>query len=446
MAQVLVSQRPNWLFKNFAFALFFFFFLTLSADLIHLEIGLFLLKLTHVAGFLILLVLFLCQKGMILNKSLFHCFLWILAAMLASSLVSPCSSRSAGYALIWIFTFFVFFAVPINLMRSFDENKILKIYLGSYLLIGSYAAMQFFGSILGFELPFSVQKLVFVRGSALAHEPSFYALYAIPLVTFLNAKYLFSNAVASKTAGRGKDSGFYTTLLANLFLLVSTSTTAFFSYVVFFFCMLLFRRLPGIKPYFQGVRKKLLKAAFLFMGFFSIFWCFFSELFEKTFLKFFYFGLDLHSFYHRINGITSAFQVFCEHPLLGVGLGGVGPYLFKQEYFPEYNGPVSEIDRQHLEKFDPTNVFTEVLGSLGVAGLIAFSALFFVIWKKFLKVLSDPRLFPAQRINVMSLLISTIVMLVCMQVNQGLFRAYIWVHLGLSVGYVMKISSKLQQR
>ena len=39
-------------------------------------------------------------------------------------------------------------------------------------------------------------------------------------------------------------------------------------------------------------------------------------------------------------------------------------------------------------------------------------------------------------------LISVIVSLVCLQINQALFRSYIWVHLGISLGYVLKFKAK----
>ena len=101
-----------------------------------------------------------------------------------------------------------------------------KYYILSFFFIGAYAFMQFFFSLFGVDLPFTTQKLIFARGSAFALEPSFYALYAIPFVAYLNAKAFFSPTMKK-----------WPVFIANLFLLISTTTTAFVSYFVLFFVL-----------------------------------------------------------------------------------------------------------------------------------------------------------------------------------------------------------------
>ena len=71
---------------------------------------------------------------------------------------------------------------------------------------------------------------------------------------------------------------------------------------------------------------------------------------------------------------------------------------------------------------------------------------FVVLWRYFRKILDCPKLLQEERITILALLISIIVMVICLQINQGLFRCYVWTHIGISVGYVMKIKSKIEGR
>jgi len=425
---------------NLAFVFVFFYFLTLSVDLINIDIGIFKLKLSHLIGFFTVAFLACFQKGVFLEKRYMICFAAIFISMLLSSFFSICFYRSFTYSIIFLFTTLSYFFVALNLMLRCDENKILKLYILSYLAIGSYAALQFFGSMAGLILPFSVQQVVFVRGSAFAHEPSFYTLYAIPFVAFLNAQWLLSKVstdVRKKTAA---------VLFANLFLLVSTSTTAVLSYLVFFAVVMLYRMHPYNRLFFIGLRRKLLKFASGVMLCFTAGACVCFELFKKTFLKFLYFGITHESFRDRFKGIASAVKVFCAYPFFGAGLGGVGPEVHREKFYSEFAKQLSDIDRLQLAKYEPTNVLTELLGSLGLVGLIAFSLFFFFIYRDFQKILKDRRISSMERIQLLSLFISLIVILICLQVNQGLFRAYIWVHLGISIGYALKIRSRLEKR
>lgn len=359
--------------------------------------------------------------------------------MLISSFKSLAFGRSLIYSMIYFFSFCVYFLVPFNLVYFGSENKILKYYILSFFIIGSYAFLQFFFSIFGITLPFSTQKLIFTRGSAFALEPSFYALYAIPFVFFLNAK-LFLSLPMKK----------WPVIVANLFLLVSTTTTAFISYFVFFFVLFFFPRYRSLKTCFFESRRKMLKITALCASLFLLSATVFSELYKKTFLKFFYVGIVHESFFTRFSGIFSALKAFSENLLFGVGIGGIGPYITEQ--FGLNIPTIGLFDQRalenrgvaHLFSYEPTNVFSEILGSLGIYGLLGFCIFAIVVWGHFRALLRDERVPQEEKANVLALLISVIVSLVCLQINQGLFRSYIWVHLGISLGYVLKLKAKNQ--
>jgi hypothetical protein len=445
--------------KNIFLLVFFLYLLATSADLISIEIYEFQLKLPHVIGFLIFTI-FLCCKKIVIEKKLFFCFFLILSSMIISSLKSVVIFRSLTYSLICFFSFCVYFLIPFNFMWFSEENKILKYYVISFFIIGSYAFMQFFFSIFGVILPFTTQEIILARGSAFALEPSFYALYSIPFIVFLNSKSLFLNSIqAEKTydslqfsASSRKWKNRFLLFFANLFLLISTTTTAMVSYFVFFLVLFFFPRYPFLSPCFSALRKKLWKIASIFASIFLLSSIVFFELFKKTFLKFFYVGTIHESFFIRFSGIFSAIQAFAENLFFGVGIGGIGPYLAEQyginvpliDFFDQKS--LEEREIAHLFSFEPTNVFSEILGSLGIYGLFSFCLFLIVSWKQFKSLLSHEKILLEEKTNVLALLISLIVSLACLQINQGLFRSYIWVHIGISLGYVMKIKAKIATR
>ena len=222
------GQKGTKSSKNILLFFFFIYFLVTSADLIGVEIGSLQLKLPQLVGLLLFCIFFSCRK-VVVEKKLFFCFLLIFSSMLISSFKSLAFSRSLVYSVIYVFSFCAYFLVPFNLMYFGNEIRLLQYYVWSFFFIGAYAFLQFFFSVFGVELPFTTQKLIFARGSAFALEPSFYALYAIPFVAYLNAKFLLSPSMKR-----------WPVLVANLFLLISTTTTAFVSYFVFFLVLFFF--------------------------------------------------------------------------------------------------------------------------------------------------------------------------------------------------------------
>jgi O-antigen ligase len=144
------------------------------------------------------------------------------------------------------------------------------------------------------------------------------------------------------------------------------------------------------------------------------------------------------SFLERWEAIVKAWNIFCAHPWFGVGLGGIGPLVYIQE---NYSYDKNDLINPSIELFsllDPKNVFFELLGSLGIFGLVAFLGFGWVIYSIFKEGFSlDLEL--SDRITLFALFVSLLTMLFCLQFNQGLFRSYVWLHMGLGVGYVFKL-------
>ena len=194
----------------------------------------------------------------------------------------------------------------------------------------------------------------------------------------------------------------------------------------------------------------MLKISVLCACFFLLSATVFSELYRKTFLKFLYVGVVHESFFTRFSGIFSALIAFSENLFFGVGIGGIGPYITEQ--FGDNIPTLGFFDQHalesrgvaHLFSYEPTNVISEILGSLGIYGVVGFCLFAIVIWQHFRVLLKDERLPQQEKAQVLALLISIIVSFVCLQINQGLFRSYIWVHLGISLGYLLKIKTMIK--
>lgn len=427
--------QTNRVGESIALGLLFFYFLTLSMDLIKIELFQFSLKVCHVSGIGLSIFALCYWRSFFINKRLFCCFLWVLSSALISSFFSMYIERSLTYCFIFLFSFIVYFITPLSMIYFGDREKILKLYTRAFLCIGVYAAMQFFFSLAGIILPFTTQQVVYIRASGFALEPSFYALYAIPIVTYLNAKMLLDYQTEKKR--------WISVFLANLFLVVSTSTTALLSYFVFFFLLLFFSFYSPFAPFFKQIRKLCLKGFCLLVTLIVGAGLIFPEMFKKTLFKFFAKeALSQDSFNDRWFGIVNAVRIFQENPFFGVGLGGVGPRVYQERLYEGQGGAINEYDRLAIEHFEPSNVATEVLSSLGIYGFLGFLALLYVIWIYFRRALAQPNLEPRQRTQALALLISGIVMIICLQVNQGLFRSYIWVHTSLAIGYILTLQPK----
>ncbi len=427
---------------NFFFVFLFIYFMTIPAELLHIKISLFKLRVNHVLALWLFVTLCLSQNLRIADRKLFIGFLLLLSSFILSAIQGIYPYRSFGYVFIALFTYVIYFLLPLNLMLLFDTQKILRLYFVSFLFVGMHAALQLFLSTVGIIDPFVKQYVNpsmgagLARGQAMAYEPSFYALYAIPFVVYANTKYLLT--------ARWSFSSFLKLMGINLLLLLSTSTGAFFSYFVF--CIIGFScsYLPLLQKIVTGLRRNLL----VFMSGFGLIFCtiglFFQDLFIHTFYKFFKMGFFSHwSFLERWKGIVDAWNAFYQFPLFGLGLGGVGYYQCVHAHgLDKLQVPTLEL----IELFDPTNMFTEMLASLGLYGLLAFSYFGWVIYRIAYKLLKSPLISLEEKKTTVALLLSVIVMFICLQFNQGIFRSYIWTHVGIFVGYCLKTIANAESK
>jgi hypothetical protein len=225
----------------------------------------------------------------------------------------------------------------------------------------------------------------------------------------------------------------------NAILLVSIATSGFFYYPIFFVLIPFFYRISSLTDFWPGYRRLLLFFCLSMVTAYLLF----SPVFELYFFKFFIHGWVHPSFVERWEGIERAFHIWLRHPLLGVGVGGMGPYFYYLKYLGESPPDHAwEVSLKDLEQKGPMNVLTEIGASLGIVGLIAFGIWLRSLWKIAFPVLRSTLLSEEEKKRAFSLFFSLIMIFILLQFNQGLFRPYIWVHVALVVGYFTKLSDK----
>lgn len=430
--------------RSCIFILIFLYFFTTSADLLQIEISLFHAKVNHLLALFLFFIFSMHQKKWLLpEKKLAVAFLGTVFVMLISGLMGTYPYRSCTYVGVYIFTFCVYFLLPFSFFVSYGHKKIFTLYWAAFLSTGLFALLQFIVSLVGITAPFVTQFVAhtFARGQAMTYEPSYYALFMVPYVMYFNARFLFDCKTVFSPSKLGALFG------KNILLLVSTSTGAFFAYFIFFFVVLAASRLQWVKLCGRKLVRKVFEICTLFAAFFLGIFLIAPKLFKESFWKFFAVGFMSHgSFQERWEGIVGAWDVFLENPFFGVGIGGVGPLIYQNLFF---NGDVSlsihEPYAKMFDYFDPTNVFSELLGSIGCIGLVAFVWLGYSYLRYMHTIMKKQELSNEEKSISFGLLVSVLVMLIVLQFNQNLFRSYIWVHLGICLGYVYSLKVKYER-
>ncbi len=413
------------------FGLFFMYLATLSAEKLNVLIYLFKPRLNHLLAIALFMLLLILKRRISLSRDLLLAGLFIFVSVAVSSTQSIIIQRSLGYVFIYLFIFIFYFILPYQLFEFFDRQKIIMAYFLSFKIIGIYAFLQVAMSLLGVHMPFAHDYLAnrVARGESLCYEASYYALYMTPYVMFLNAKFFLSGCKFFSRKGKKL------LVVPNLLLLISTSTGAFISYFIFFAVILGISFMRFCRRISAKYRKKLFSLAVVFAGIMGLLSIIFHNFVRGTFLKFFYYGLGHWSFALRWQGIVSSWKVFLSYPFLGVGLGGVGPMLLKQERGVD----PGTCSLKAFEPFDPTNVLFEMISGLGLIGLLAFGLFAWIYFQKIWKTLHFTQIEKEERVIILAFIISIIMQLIVLQFNQGLFRPYIWTHLAIVLGYVNSV-------
>lgn len=425
-------KAHNRLNFDLFYGLLFLFFLTLHADQLSVLVFGYTVRLNNVLTLLLCLLLILRFRTRLftLERKFAYALLAITTSVLLSACFSPYKLRSMTFLGWYGWTLVCYLLVPYFLIIFCDHKKVVSLYGLSFVVVGIYAFLQLLISLFGVSDPFAQQRILgmIVRPNAFAYEPSFYALYMTPFVILCNAHFITS---PQEEFFFPKQLNFVKVLLINTLFLLSTSTSTLFAYGLFFvLAFLLFKE--------KEMRKRSLKliSSFLVAGL-SLF-ILAPFLIREFYLKFFFFGfLEHHSFYQRWIGIKNTWHIFLENLCVGVGLGGCPPYLYtawqagdQQYIFFDQHYDLSQINI--LKNFEPMNVFTEILASLGILGCLAFCFLTCVLLQK------ARQAFKQAPYYTLNLCVALFVMFCVLQFNQGILRTYIWTHLAITYALLEK--------
>jgi len=415
--------------------LIFLYFFTSGGDKLHFHLNVFKGKLNNFFALALALAVILILKKIYLRATLLIPTIHFLFSLIISSFFSPYFSRSLGYTAVYIIEFFLYFLLSYNLIVQCNEKKILNLYFLAFWWVAIHAFLQLFFSIFGLMDPLVGQFIGrLARPHSFFYEPSFYALYLSAIVMYKSAEIMIDDdpRLLRKLIG--------SLFFIHFFFLISTSTGAFISYffLIPILCaakLLLLKRTIG--PYFY---KKLGNFTAGFVSLLAVLFAIIPNIFFTYFFKFFNASfMSHHSFVERWAGAIRAWEVFKQYPIFGRGVGGVGPHY----YYAHHNvAEGTKLSLLQLEKYDPTNVFTEILGTLGLFGALAIGTFIYFFVKELRKLVLLDDKYRKEKIIAVSLILSWIIQLLVLQFNQGLFRNYIWIHSGIVLGYMHKLFLK----
>jgi hypothetical protein len=304
------------------------------------------------------------------------------------------------------------------------KERVLKIYFLSFVVIGLFAVLQVIFSLSDVILPFVTQSAKnMARGQGWNYEPSFYALYMTSFVMFYNASVFYQS---------DRRLNWVYFAVANLFLIASTSTGIIFTYPIFAVCYFISGYSSLTREYVNKVKRRTAQILAFFLGSMALIWLFLPIQFVTTFYKFFNLGFSKHwSITIRLKGALDCLEIFINNPIFGVGIGGVGPYLYTI-----FENGSKAVTLKEIELYDPTMVFPEILASLGLVGLFAFGFLFHRFWNIFKSVMNKSLpISLEERRTAIALMISLFCTIFVLQFNQGIFRSYVWLHAAVVMGY-----------
>lgn len=310
--------------------------------------------------------------------------------------------KSSLMYLFWVLFNFLFIITPIINYIDYDEKTVWKYYIYSFRIVGLLTIIHALLLLMGIEIPMFLNNITLgiPRPSAWFYEVSYSATYM--LLYFGISIFLYENL--SKKEYRFD-------LFFSIFIIALTTSTT--GYIGIFLGFLIGLFLIQSKDIFYKL-KIFFNIVFIIGIILLIFYLFNPNIIKFFIGRIFTSGIAAASG-ERVSGWKYAFELFIEHPFLGIGAGA----------YETYYG------------FTATNVTLEILSTLGLFGfsmfVLFFIYLFFAINKK------------NQTKILKSLLFSLFLFLVMLQANQNYMRMYMWLHIALILGFI-ETSRKGQEK
>lgn len=326
------------------------------------------------------------------------------------SLNSDLLPRSIGYSL-WLFLSALF---VVTITQCFSTIQDLRWGVSWYLTAFGFSALfgffQLIQALLGFS-PFLIRQFWFPgvpRIHSFSYEPSYFATYLIIGWTYVD--YLIET----------KSRLFHPAFLRALFwvltggLIISTSRMG-----LVFMMLWLLRHL--CLTWRRGARHAVIRLG-QFLGIFLLLWVLIMVYVGPENSRFLLSGIGFlgdtdHSVSQRWDGAMATLGIFLDSPLLGVGLGGVGPRLAR----------LSHQEFDWTEKTEGICVTAEILAGTGIIG----AGLFFLYVLQLFRFAGQAE--TGEQGELMKLyrgaLYSLVMGFLMLQFNQNILRPSFWLHI-----------------
>jgi hypothetical protein len=134
---------------------------------------------------------------------------------------------------------------------------------------------------------------------------------------------------------------------------------------------------------------------------------------------------------NRVVRAMIGIDAFIHHPLLGIGIGADKKYISTQPFSPQI---MHYLRMPTVGDFNPsglpfTNIFVDILGSMGIVGFIPFAGILGYVIFSIIKT---------KDFHARALLLAFVAMIVLLQMDGNFLRYYLWMPVGLGLGVISR--------
>lgn len=386
----------NEMLEKISLVLVFLSMVLIGSDRISFDIGGFTIRFVQILLILESFILYLQGKYKILITIP---MMAVIASHILSTIFTYDIKASFAYDFWVIYNFLFVLYVFYSYAKSTEKEKVIDLILLSFIIQSIYIYIQFIFGSLGYNDPFfSMQHHMNVYRPAIwFYEPSYVATYFS--IYFALSLYLLINIRSKKYI--------INSLNSLLSLILITSTTGYLA-IGFTIVLMLIMNIKAI----LNINKKNLIGILIVIAISIIILLNLNITFIDVFLgRIFKDGLINASGVRVYNWIYT-FNIFIENPIIGIGPNA----------YMKYTGLATP----------PTNVSLELLVNLGILGFGAFYYFLISVLREGYKKVSKTSIYNK------AIVFSIIVFMVTLQANQNYMRLYLWMFLGICIGFARK--------
>ncbi len=319
-----------------------------------------------------------------------------------------------------IFTASLAFIIP-NLVRTREQlKKVIIVLMVSFVVVSGFGIFQFLGDMSGLPTEvtglrdlYTKDILGFTRVQSTAYEPLYFANYLLIPISILFTLFLSGKGIVRS----GWLIALFSLGMVNLILTVSRGGYLAIAAALLVVGLFYLKKLFTIK-----------NIMFFLIGAIFVGWVvtstlgvggglFTLEKFEEHITNAFYGA----SYDERVDTFSQAVDAWRDHPVIGIGVGGFGPYTAPHpSYIPKDGWRIVN------------NEFVEILAENGLVGLLFFLSLIFVLCLRTIKAIVTTRDGQLRAVTV-GLFAALIGVIVQYQTFSTLYIMHVWFLIGLLI-------------